>query len=107
MNYHSTKSEREIIKNLGLNGNGTRIKNDGYHDLDEVIASPRAVWKRPWWVRRVDKPTIEIDWDHKQRFDGRLMQQVSWSKYIGEDTAKRLNELRWDRTLKWMKEVPC
>jgi reductive dehalogenase len=75
-----------------------------FHDLDEVIASPTAAWKRPWWVRWVDKPTVEIDWDNMQRFDGRKMQQVSWAKYVGEDVAKRLTQLRDKRMKQWILE---
>lgn len=71
MSYHSTVGMRRYMKMFGFNGTNT------FHDLDEVIASPKADWKRPWWVRWVDKPTVEIDWDNMQRFDGRKIQQVS------------------------------
>ena len=73
-----------------------------FHDLDEAIGSPLADWKRPWWVRWVDKPTVEIDWDMMERFDGRNIQQVSWAKYVGGDKAKRLNKLREKRTKEWI-----
>jgi len=78
-----------------------------FHDIDEAIGSPLADWKRPWWVRWVDKPTVEIDWKAMQRFDGRNMQQVSWAKYVGENKANRLNKLRERRTKDWiLKERP-
>jgi len=92
------------MKMLGLGRAKAEAATPAFHDLDEVIASPMAEWKRPWWVRWVDKPTVEIDWDNKQRFDGRKMQQVSWAKYVGEDAAKRLTKLREDRTKQWILE---
>jgi hypothetical protein len=39
-----------------------------FHDLDEVIASPQANWKRPWYVREVDQPTVELDWAQIKRY---------------------------------------
>ena len=63
MKYHSTLSKRMVMKLLGL--------ADAGRDMDEVISSPQAQWKRPWWVRRVKEPTIEVDWDRMQRFDVR------------------------------------
>jgi epoxyqueuosine reductase len=70
--YHSTISRREFIKALGLGGAGfaaAAITPPVFHDLDEVIASPQALWKRPSWVKEVDKPTTEIDWKIMKRFD--------------------------------------
>ena len=104
MKYHSTKKESERLAISGLSRTDNNLELNNYHDIDEIIGSTNAIWRRPWWVRWVDNPTIEVDWDNKKRFDGRLMQQVSWSKYIGEDTAKRLNRLREDRTNKWILE---
>jgi epoxyqueuosine reductase len=70
--YHSTISRREFIKALGLGGAGfaaAAVTPPVFHDLDEVIASPQALWKRPSWVKEVDKPTTEIDWKIMKRFD--------------------------------------
>jgi len=104
MKYHSTADRRDYMNMLGLGGTKDEANVSAFHDLDEAIASPIAVWKRPWWVRYVDKPTIEIDWDNMQRFDGRKIQQVSWAKYVGEHVAKRLGKLKADRMKQWMLE---
>ncbi len=104
MKYHSTVSKHQYMNWLGLGWAFAKAVTPVFHDLDEVIALPIAEWKRPWWVRQVDKPTIEVDWDNKQRFDGRKMQQVSWAKYVGEDVANRLNKLREKRTIQWIEE---
>jgi len=64
--FHSTISRRDFLKILGLGGAGlgaTAISTPVFHDLDEVLASPEAEFKRSWYVREVDKPTVEVDWD--------------------------------------------
>lgn len=96
MRYHSTLNQRTFMKILGL--------GEARHDLDEVIASPRAEWKRAWWIRSVSKPTTEIDWDRMERFDARKIQQVSFYKYVGEDESMRLRKLSKDRIKQWILE---
>ncbi|MBW1805884.1 MAG: reductive dehalogenase [Deltaproteobacteria bacterium] len=103
MKYHSTVGERERVEKLGLGKNDTGSAA-GFNDIDEVMASSTAEWKRPWWVRRVDNPTVEIDWDVMERFDARKIQQVSWRKYVGEDKARELNRRREEKMKKWILE---
>lgn len=104
MRRRSTKSERTRIKTAGLGVDKDVDNTTAFRDFDEVIASPLAEWKRPWWVRWVDTPTVEIDWDNMKRFDGTKMQQVSWRKYVGEEEAQRLGKLREERTKQWILE---
>ncbi len=96
MKYHSTTSKKAQVKAAGLDKEG--------NDLDEVISSPKAEWKRPWWVRTVDKPTMEIDWDATERFDARKIQQVSFYKYVGEEESMRLRKLATERSRQWIAE---
>jgi len=84
------------MKMLGLAGAG--------HDLDEITASPKALWKRPQWVRSVDKPTVEIDWNQLERFDATKIQQRSFSKYVGEEENIRLTMLGAERAKQWILE---
>jgi epoxyqueuosine reductase len=69
--YHSTISRRDFMKALGLGGIGigastafgSAIGSSGatiFRDLDEAKASPQASFKRPSWVKEVNKPTIEM-----------------------------------------------
>ena len=77
--YHSTLSRRDFLKALGLGGAGLGataalgaalpLATAPVRDLDELSASPSAVLKRPKWVKEIDKPTIEINWDGMARFD--------------------------------------
>jgi len=89
-------SKPTYMKMLGLAGAG--------HDLDEITASPKAEWKRPWWVRSVDEPTVETDWNRLERFDTRKIQQRSFSKYVGEDENTRLRKLGAERSKQWILE---
>ena len=68
--FHSTLSRRDFMKGLGLAGAGIGLAAAPvFHDLDEVLSSPDAKWKRPWWVKSVTEPTVEIDWSKVSRFD--------------------------------------
>jgi epoxyqueuosine reductase len=104
MNYHSTLSTRTLMKLLGLGGMkwGSRGTGSAFHDIDEVISSPLAQWKRPWWVKSVDNPTVEIDWDRMQRFDGRKMMQVSFVDYVGKERNRYLRDHRNKKTRQWI-----
>jgi len=96
MKYHSTKSKRSIMQRLGLSKAG--------HDLDEVAGSAKAEWKRSWWVKYVDEPAIEVDWDNMQRYDSRVVPQMYYPNYVGPDVAEKLNKLSEDRRNKWIIE---
>lgn len=74
------------------------------HDLDEVISSPKADWRRAWWVQSVTNPTIEIDWNRSERFDARNIQQVSFAKYVGKEKNNSIRKLKKDRTKQWVHE---
>jgi len=103
MKNHSTVSNGERMKNLGLNDERAD-EGSKFQDLDDVISSSKAEWKRPWWVRWVDEPTVEVDWDGMERFDATKIQQVSWRKYVGEEKVKELNKRREEKTRQWIIE---
>ncbi len=72
--FHSMVSRRDFMKGLGLSTAGlgaAAAVMPVYHDLDELIAAPAASWDRAWYIKEVDKPTVEIDWNMMQRHDGR------------------------------------
>lgn len=56
--------------------------------------------KRPWWVRRVDEPTLEINWDNVQRFDARKTVRGSgFVRYAGQDEYDRLQRISAEREI--------
>ncbi|PPD59176.1 reductive dehalogenase [Dehalogenimonas etheniformans] len=79
--FHHTVSRREFMKIIGLAGagvGGAALVAPTFHDLDEVIASESGGWKRPWWIKSVDEPTVEVDWSHIKRYDHRIMAHSSY-----------------------------
>ena len=73
--HHSTVGRREFMKMLGV-GTGAiglgaaGVSAAGFKDLDEMMASPLAERKLPFWVKEVDEPTVKIDWDNMEIFEG-------------------------------------
>jgi reductive dehalogenase len=105
MGRRSTVSNKTRMKAMGLDHGHSHSEEEGrarFHDLDEVMASPSAEWKRPWWVSEVAKPTLEIDWDATERFDARKIQQISWRKYIGDAKADELTKRREEKMHQWI-----
>ena len=73
-NFHSTVSRRDFMKGLGLAGAGVgmaSLVSPAFHDLDELVSAPESGWKRPWWVKSIDEPTVEIDWSQVKSYDAR------------------------------------
>ena len=96
--FHSTTGRgvlRGLLSKIGLGK---------ARDLDEIASSPESEWKRPWWIKTVNKPTVDIDWDVVERFDETKIQQVSFSKYVGEEENKRLRKQKAERTREWIQE---
>lgn len=89
--YHSTVGRRDFMKILGLGAGAVGAGAMGlgataqtsFADLDEMMASPYAERNLPWWVKEVDEPTLEIDWDNMEIFPGvhkTLFNPESWDK---------------------------
>lgn len=76
-NYHSTTGRKSFMNNLGFKGG-----NEGlYKDLDDLKSSHLANRKLPFWIKEVDQPTVEIDWDNMEIFEGThktLFNPESW-----------------------------
>ncbi len=92
MKYHTTMSKKTLMKLLGLGNTGAPgIVASAFQDLDEVKSSPAAGRKMPRWIKEVDKPTVEIDWDRMKRFDGSNIMFVNgFAQAVGPDNAMKL-----------------
>ena len=89
-NFHSTVNRRDFMKALGFMSAGVGAASllaPNFHDLDEVASSGSSIGKRPWWVKEVDKPTIDIDYSMMERYDGRQQGQCAHTRslYFGVD----------------------
>jgi epoxyqueuosine reductase len=58
------------------------------------FSDPAGRPNRPWWVKTVDVPTMEIDWDVMQRYNERTgsVRGPGMAGYVGDDEVDRLSE---------------
>ncbi|AKG53917.1 reductive dehalogenase [Dehalogenimonas sp. WBC-2] len=97
--FHSTVSRRDFMKGLGFGTAGVGAMAASvpvFHDLDEMMSSTETAPKHPWWVKSVDEPTVEIDWDVIGRYDARYTahSEAVMGRYFGlqewrDATAKK------------------
>ncbi len=70
--YHSTVGRRDFMKMLGMGAGAFGLGAAGlsvpFKSLDEMMASPQAERKLPFWVKEVDEPTVQIDWENMEIF---------------------------------------
>jgi len=69
--YHSTASRRDFMKFMGMGAFATvggAMMKGPFQDLDEMMSSPAAERKLPFWVKEVDEPTVKIDWENMEVF---------------------------------------
>ncbi|AII60305.1 reductive dehalogenase [Dehalococcoides mccartyi] len=91
--FHSIVSRRDFMKALGLAGAGvgtTAAVAPVFRDLDEVIStSAESDYANPWWVKEVDQPTTEIDWNILQRF-----QNGSYNNFTAHLTTEEVKAIQ-------------
>lgn len=60
------------------------------------FSDPAGRPNRPWWVKAVDEPTVEVDWDMVERFDERRgsVRGPGMTGYVGEEEVDRINAAR-------------
>lgn len=69
-------TRKDFLKIMGMAGVSIILPKNNSDDSNEVdvnsflsFADAAGRPKRPWWVQKVETPTVEIDWDIKKRFD--------------------------------------
>ncbi len=97
-------NRREFLKDMGLLGIGGAAALGPIEALGENWSDQAGIAPRPPWVRSVDKPTVEIDWEQIYRFDERNTVRRGWSKYLDEETFGRLNAQRDTIAYDFLKE---
>lgn len=84
-------SRREFLRDMGLLGVGAGAASIAPVSLfGEDWLDKAGLASRPPWVREVDKPTVEIDWDFIYRFDERNTVRRGWNKYVSQEEVDRL-----------------
>lgn len=73
--YLSKLGRRDFMKTLGLGAGvlglgAAGVSAAGFKDLDGKTTSARAERDLPFWVKEVDEPTVEIDWENMEIFPG-------------------------------------
>ena len=106
MAEHQAKvSRRGFLKLAGITGAiatsgavGIPAEAAAAKNKAEVMEDPAGRPQRPWWVRTVDKPTVEIDWTKMQRFNERYdpktntgsVRGAGFAGYAGEDNVNQI-----------------
>ncbi len=57
------------------------------------FVDPAGRLQRPWWVKTVDVPTTEIDWDMMQRYNEGNTVRKGMPGYVGADEVDRYTEV--------------
>ena len=96
--YHSTVSRRDFMKMLGMGSVGAGAlamglsPNMPFADLDDMMSSEFSDRKLPFWVKEVDEPTVEINWDEMEIYPG--MQNTMFNPMVfGMEDAMEVNQI--------------
>ena len=96
-----TLYRRDFLKVAGLGAGATAVATVTKTASAAPAASftaapfsdPAGRPKRPWWVKVVDEPTIEVDWNVMQRYNERTgtVRGPGMAGYVGDDEVDRLS----------------
>jgi reductive dehalogenase len=103
-------TRREFLKDLGLLSAGVTLAPVAAQgeSLASLMERADAGWRpqspaRPAWVREVDKPTTEVDWDKVQRWDERNT-AFNFPRYFGDERLKKLQTIQNENMARFLKE---
>jgi reductive dehalogenase len=101
-------SRREFLKDMGLLGvgvgAGVAAPLGAVEAFGEDWNDKITLIDRPWWVKEVDQPTTEINWEGMQRFNERNTARRGFPKYVGDDEVKRLSDMQAANVKKFVAE---
>lgn len=97
-------TRREFVRALGLGAAGVTLApaiagaatETASADSKPVTAPPRH-----WWVKRVEKPTMEIDWKTMKRFNEWETTRGSLKQYRGAELDDKLIKLQAANLKQW------
>lgn len=101
-------NRRDFLRIAGLGASATAVatvsKSAAAANTGSFAAAtfsdPAGRPQRPWWVKTVDVPTTEIDWDMMQRYNERTgtVRGPGFAGYIGDEEAARLEAVKVELT---------
>ncbi|MAU12506.1 MAG: reductive dehalogenase [Anaerolineaceae bacterium] len=99
MSQHDNPSRRDFLKNMGMAGITLGVSGAvGATALGEQLGETTSggVYRRPWWVRQVDEPTLGIKWEAMQRVNAQQNTLLGdgLNRFATEEENKRLQEAR-------------
>lgn len=106
-------TRRQLLKALGLAGAGISLAaTSAFGGLKVAEAAEEAATAAPakpvplryWWVKNVDKPTIEVDWKNMKRFNEWETMRGSSAKYRGAEIEAKMKKISEENALKFEKE---
>ena len=92
---------RDFLKVTSMAGAAAAVtlkQQDSANDLSRISKFDDTAGRpaRPWWVKKVDRPTVEVDWDRIERFDARsavLGLGINFSDFVDPKEIERLDEV--------------
>jgi len=95
-------TRREFIKDLGKLGAAAALAPS--LKFEEQYSDKPTTLKRPGFIKELEKPTTEIDWNQVKRYNETNTNRAGFVKYVGKDRLDKLTELRNSNVAKWLKE---
>src|SRR5680860_1179942 len=76
-------------------GSRSKAFAQGMRSASAEAGGGNSIHTRPWWVREVDEPTTEIDWDAMERISERerTVRGPGFARYVGEERAAEVGEI--------------
>lgn len=99
-------TRREFVRALGLAGAGVTLAPavSGVAAAAPGDGKPVQAPPRHWWVKQVDKPTVEIDWKVMKRFNEWETTRGSLRQYRGAELDDKMNKVQKENLLNWEKD---
>lgn len=98
-------SRRDAIKAMGVAGVGIAAAGVAAPQaVAETTSDVLPVPRKFWWVKEVDEPTIEIDWDAMEPFGEWQSVRGSLATYRGDEEHAMYTQLSADNLLAWETE---
>lgn len=95
-------TRREFMKDLGKLGVVASLAPAVA--LGEQASDKPFSLKRPGFIKEVEEPTTEIDWEQVKRFAETDTVRRGFGKYVSEDRIAALTDLRTENLARWKSE---